>query len=161
MRRPNPAIWLLLLGLCLGALSAQAANIQGPKRSVLDKLKDEDAVRNRTLYRKGRISVAPALSMTLNDAYRRNVLVGFDGIYNISDEIGVGLGGFFGLAYNTSLADQLETKRKDAVEEGAAVAASPARLLEAKRAALAVLREQAPPRARPHTAQAARRVGKE
>ncbi|MGB0647574.1 MAG: outer membrane beta-barrel domain-containing protein [Bradymonadia bacterium] len=119
MRRLNLATGLLLCGLCLGTLTAQAANIQGPKRSVLDKLKDEDAVRNRMLYRKGRISVAPALSMTLNDAYRRNVLIGFDGIYNISDEIGVGLSGFFGLAYNTSLADQLETKRKETVEEGA------------------------------------------
>ena len=118
MRRINLATGLLLCGLCLGTLTAQAANIQGPKRSVLDRLKDEDAVRNRTLFRKGRLSVAPALSMTLNDAYRRNVLVGFDGIYNISDEIGIGLGGFFGLAYNTALADQLESKRKDTVERG-------------------------------------------
>ena len=36
----------------------------------------------------------------------------------LATKLVLGLGGFFGLAYNTSLADQLETKRKDAVEEG-------------------------------------------
>lgn len=119
MRTLNLLVTVLFGGLFLLSLGAHAANIQGPKRSVLDRLKEEDAVRNRQLYRKGRISVAPALAMTLNDAYRRNVLIGFDAIYNVSDEIGVGVNGFFGLAYNTALADQLSDKRSDTVARGA------------------------------------------
>ena len=119
MRALHLIVAVVFGGVLMLSLGAHAANIQGPKRSVLDRLKEEDAVRNRNLYRKGRISVAPALSMTLNDAYRRNALVGVDAIYNFSDEIGVGVNAFFGLAYNTALADQLEEKRSDAVARGA------------------------------------------
>ena len=110
---------LVLLAVLIGApLVSHAANIQGPKRSILDRLKEEDAVRKRTLYRKGRISVAPALALTLNDAYRRNVLLGVDSAYNFSDEFGVGVTAMFGVAYNSALADQLEEKRSDSVARG-------------------------------------------
>lgn len=119
MRALNLIVAVLFGGVFLMSVGAYAANIQGPKRSVLDRLKEEDAVRNRQLYRKGRISVAPALAMTLNDSYRRNVLIGVDAVYNLTDEIGVGVNGFFGLAYNTALADQLSDKRTDAVDRGA------------------------------------------
>ena len=112
------ALLILLTVFCGSISSSLAANIQGPKRSVLDRLEDEDAVRKRRLYRKGRISVAPALGMTLNDAFRRNVLIGVDSAYNFTDELAVGLSGMFGLTYNSSLADQLEEKRSNSVSRG-------------------------------------------
>lgn len=118
MRLRNQSL-LVLFTILIGApLLSHAANIQGPKRSILDRLKEEDAVRKRTLYRKGRVSVAPGLALTLNDAYRRNILLGVDSVYNFSDEFGVGLTAMFGLAYNTALADQLEDKRSNSVNRG-------------------------------------------
>ncbi|MCP5515703.1 MAG: hypothetical protein H7A45_00415, partial [Verrucomicrobiales bacterium] len=59
----------LTLGLALAVLLpavGQAASIQGPRRSALERLEEGDAIRNRLLLRGGRFEVAPSLGFTRN-----------------------------------------------------------------------------------------------
>lgn len=95
-----------------------AANIQGPRRSALQKLQEGDAVRNRLLLRDGRFEIAPTLGFTLNDAYRRNALFGVDLAYNLSDTFAIGGGILMGLSYDSALAERLKSIRGDRVSAG-------------------------------------------
>ena len=79
------AVCCVLLPGAVSLSTAEAANIQGPKRTALEKLKSGDAVRNRFLLRSERFEVAPTLGFTLNDAFRRNTLFGLELDYNWSD----------------------------------------------------------------------------
>lgn len=59
-------------------------------------------------YRKGRFEVAPTASFTLLDEYRRTILVGGKLQYNITDWLGVGVWGAYGLVSSaTNLTDQI------------------------------------------------------
>jgi outer membrane beta-barrel protein len=54
----------------------------------------------------------------MNDAYRRNFMPGLTMAYHFSDSLAIGLSGFFGVPYDTDLADQLQTKRPNRVSQG-------------------------------------------
>jgi outer membrane beta-barrel protein len=112
---------ILLLGLSIGlfvSTVAQAANIQGPRRSALQKLQDGDAVRKRLLLREGRFEVSPSFGFTLNDAYRRNALFGVKLDYHIKDNWAVGTSLLMGVSFDSALAEQLNAKRQSRVNEG-------------------------------------------
>ena len=84
-----------------GKASAQEIELTGP-------LKGAPAVRNMRLYREGRFEIAPTVSFTLLDEYRRTILVGGRLTYNIKDWIGIGVWGAFGaISSNTSLASEI------------------------------------------------------
>ena len=85
-----------------GKASAQEIELTGP-------LKGAPAVRNMRLYREGRFEIAPTVSFTLLDEYRRTILVGGRLTYNIKDWIGIGVWGAFGaVSMNTSLASEID-----------------------------------------------------
>jgi outer membrane beta-barrel protein len=107
-----------LLSLMLTSSFSFAANIQGPRRSALEKLQDGNAVRNRLLLRAGRFEVVPALAFTLNDAYRRNALFGLGLNYNMSDTLALGGTLQLGVAFDTALKERLAAERPDRVAKG-------------------------------------------
>lgn len=110
---------LAALAVALLPTFAPAANIQGPRRTALERLEEGDAIRRRLILRGGRFEAAPALGFTLNDAYRRNVLYGAQLAYHFSDSFAVGITGFGAYAFNSDLADRIESERPERAKEGA------------------------------------------
>jgi outer membrane beta-barrel protein len=85
-----------------GAADAQELQLTGP-------LKGAPAVRHMRLYRQGRFEIAPAVSFTLLDEYRRTILVGARLNYNITDWLAIGIWGAAGVVSTTTdLADKID-----------------------------------------------------
>ena len=96
---------LTAIGAMAFASSAEAQEIQltGP-------LAGAPAVRGLRQYREGRFELAPAVSFTLLDEYRRTIILGGRINYNIKDWIAVGVwGGFGGISTSTDLTDQIDS----------------------------------------------------
>ncbi|MBV9950057.1 MAG: hypothetical protein JOZ69_24665 [Myxococcales bacterium] len=91
---------------------AQAQEIQltGP-------LKGAPAVRHLRLYRGGRFQIAPAVSFTLLDEYRRTIVTGARLEYNLTDWLAVGVwGGYGAVSLTTDLTDRIDqTAPRDAL----------------------------------------------
>ncbi len=99
--------------------SAHAASIQGPRRSALERLEEGDAIRKRLLLRGGRFELTPTVGFTLNDAFQRNLLVGAHLAYHLNDDWALGATVMGGFAFNSSLADRIETERPEKADAGA------------------------------------------
>jgi outer membrane beta-barrel protein len=85
-----------------GAASAQELQLTGP-------LKGAPAVRHLRLYRQGRFEIAPAVSFSLLDEYRRTILAGARLNYNITDWLAIGVWGAAGVAsLSTDLSDKID-----------------------------------------------------
>jgi outer membrane beta-barrel protein len=83
------------------AASAQEIQLTGP-------LKGAPAVRHLRLYRQGRLELAPSVSFTLLDEYRRTILIGGQLNYNILDWLAIGVWGAGGaVSSSTDLADRI------------------------------------------------------
>ena len=92
------AAMLLLAGLA----DAQEIQLTGP-------LKGAPAVRRLRLYRQGRLEIAPSLSFTLLDEYRRTILAGGQLNYNIVDWLAIGVWGAGGaISSTTDLTDRID-----------------------------------------------------
>lgn len=106
---------------CLASIpiAVEAASIQGPKRTALERLEDGDAIRRRMLLRGGRFEIAPAVGFTLNDPFRRTVLYGVQINYHISDSFALGGTVFGGYGMSTDLTDRIESERPDRAKSGA------------------------------------------
>ncbi len=103
MTRRFLSVLLALTGL-LAASTAAAQEIQltGP-------LAGAPPVRKMRLYREGRFEIAPTVSFSLLDEYRRTILVGGRLQYNIKEWISLGVWGGFGVAsLATDLTDQID-----------------------------------------------------
>jgi outer membrane beta-barrel protein len=90
-------------GIALAGNGAQAQEIQltGP-------LAGAPAVRHLREYRAGRFEIAPAISFTLLDQYRRTIIAGARLNYNFTDWIAFGVWGGYGvLSMNTNLASEI------------------------------------------------------
>jgi hypothetical protein len=88
--------------LLVGAAEAQEIQLTGP-------LKGAPAVRRLRLYRQGRAEIAPSVSFTLLDEYRRTILVGGQLNYNILDWLGIGVWGAAGaISSTTDLTDRID-----------------------------------------------------
>ncbi len=86
----------------VGAAEAQELPLTGP-------LKGAPAVRQLRLYREGRFEIAPSVSFTLLDEYRRTILAGAQLNYNIRDWLAVGVWGAAGVVSTTTdLADKID-----------------------------------------------------
>jgi opacity protein-like surface antigen len=85
-----------------GAAHAQEIQLTGP-------LKGAPAVRHLRLYRQGRLELAPSISFTLLDEYRRTILVGGQLNYNLLDWLSIGVWGAAGvISTTTDLADKID-----------------------------------------------------
>lgn len=81
---------------------AQEIQLTGP-------LKGAPAVRHLRLYRQGRFKLAPTVSFTLLDEYRRTMLAGARLNYNIVDWLGIGVWGAAGvISTTTDLTDRID-----------------------------------------------------
>lgn len=83
--------------------NAQELQVTGP-------LKGAPAVRGLRLYREGRFEIAPTISFTLLDEYRRTILAGARLNYNFTDWLAVGVWGAYGVvSTTTNLSDQIDS----------------------------------------------------
>lgn len=104
--------------LCLPAL-ASGAGLLGPKQTALEKLEEGNAIERRLLLRGGRFEMTPGIGFTLNDAFQRTALVGAQLHYHISDSVALGVAGYYGISFNTDLADRIEASRPERAKAGA------------------------------------------
>lgn len=100
---------LFAISSLVGAL-AVAPRAEAQEIQLTGPLKGAPAVRQMRLYREGRFELAPSMSFSLLDEYRRTILAGARLTYNIKDWIGVGLWGAFGvISTSTDLTDQIDS----------------------------------------------------
>ena len=116
--RRSALLIALCLGVCLPAVSF-GAGLLGPKKTALEKLEDGDAIQNRLLLRGGRFEASPGIGFTLNDAFQRTALLGLQLHYHISDSFAIGVSGYYGVSFNTDLADRIESSRPERAKAGA------------------------------------------
>ncbi len=96
------------LGLTAFEKSAEAQEIQ-----ITGPLAGAPAVRKLRLHRDGRFEIAPSISFTLLDEYRRTLIPGLRLQYHFTDWFGLGVWGGYGIQYNTGLSEELQTKAVD------------------------------------------------
>lgn len=98
--------WAVCAAVILGILVADVQEVQAQRRASLE---EGPIVRRQLLYRSSRFELQPRIGATLNDSYLRNVLVGVDANYYLTNQFGLGVGGYFSaVKLNTDLLDQLE-----------------------------------------------------
>ena len=95
----------LASGLAVTTVSSQASaqeiQLTGP-------LAGQPPIRKQRLYREGRFEIAPTWSFSLLDEYRRTMVLGARLQYNVTEWLGLGAWGGYGLvSYGTNLADQV------------------------------------------------------
>jgi hypothetical protein len=109
----------LTAGLALLAFSerseAQELYLTGP-------LAGAPAVRKLRLYRRTRFEIAPAVSFTLLDEYRRTILLGARLQFNFTDWLAIGGWGAYGKAIrlNTALTDNIQEVNEQRIADVAA-----------------------------------------
>jgi hypothetical protein len=95
---------LPVLGMLAAAPRAQADEI-----TLTGPLKGATAVKHLRLYREGRLTLAPMMSFSLLDEYRRSIMPGARATYNFKDWIGLTIWGSFGaISTTTNLTDQID-----------------------------------------------------
>jgi hypothetical protein len=111
MRRFVKAVGAVLAGVT--ALVALGTEANAQEIQLTGPLAGAPAVRKLRLHRAGRFEVAASSSFTLLDQYQRTAMPGGTLTYHITDWIGIGVFGGYGLQYNTGLADELQDKAID------------------------------------------------
>jgi hypothetical protein len=93
----------------VGALLSSGAARAQEEIEITGPLKGQPAVRNMRLYRQGRFTLAPSISFSLLDQYRRTIFAGGSLAYNITDWLAIGVWGAAGAIYSdTDLATQID-----------------------------------------------------
>lgn len=112
------AACLATLGVATPA-AAQEIQLTGP-------LAGAPAVRHERLYREGRFEIAPTVSFTLLDEYKRAILFGGRLQYNITDWLGFGVWGAYGAVQTTTnLTDQIGATAKAEPQTAVNIPANP------------------------------------
>ncbi|MBI4701508.1 MAG: hypothetical protein HY744_10170 [Deltaproteobacteria bacterium] len=111
MRQVGKAAAVLLALLAVSSLAPPSAQAQ--ELQITGPLAGAPAVRRLRLRRDSRFDVAPAVSFTLLDEYRRTIMPGLRATYHFTDWLGAGLFGGYGFQYNASLTDELQAKAID------------------------------------------------
>jgi hypothetical protein len=101
--------------------SALALSLAGPAKAqeiqLTGPLAGAPAVRHERLYRQGRFEIAPAVSFTLLDEYRRTIFVGGRLQYNITDWFGFGVWGAYGVGQlDTNLTSEIDATAPRTIE---------------------------------------------
>jgi outer membrane beta-barrel protein len=100
----------VLASVAAATMLASTQEAQAQEVQLTGPLKGAPAVRNMRLYREGRFEIAPAVSFTLLDEYRRTIVAGARINYNIKDWLAIGIWGGAGVAsLTTDLADKIDT----------------------------------------------------
>jgi hypothetical protein len=105
-----------LVGLLLASafLVATPDDAQAQQIQLTGPLAGQPAVRKLRMYREGRLELAPSLSFSLLDQYRRQIFLGVRANYGILDWLSVGVWGgisssFVGIDLDTSLTKDIQT----------------------------------------------------
>jgi opacity protein-like surface antigen len=99
----------VLAALAVGAAMSAAPAADAQELQLTGPLKGAPAVRHLRLYRQGRFEIAPSVSFSLLDEYRRTILVGARLNYNITDWLAIGVWGAGGVVSSTTyLTDQID-----------------------------------------------------
>jgi hypothetical protein len=108
-RRFVGGVVALVATAATAAVLTSAQTSQAQEVQLTGPLKGAPAVRNMRLYREGRFEVAPAVSFTLLDEYRRTIVAGARINYNLKDWIAIGIWGGAGVAsLTTDLSDKID-----------------------------------------------------
>ena len=92
-----------------GTLTAVAGSAQAQEIQLTGPLAGASPAKHLRLYREGRFEIAPTVSFTLLDEYRRTIFLGGRLQYNIKDWIGIGVWGAYGAgSITTDLTDQID-----------------------------------------------------
>ncbi len=99
----------LALAAAFGTMAATESTASAQEIQLTGPLAGAPAVRKLRLYREGRFEVAPTVSFTLLDEYRRTIVTGGRLQYNITDWLGLGVwGGYGAVSITTDLTDQVD-----------------------------------------------------
>lgn len=99
----------VLAALAVGAALSAASAADAQELQLTGPLKGAPAVRHLRLYRQGRFEIAPSVSFSLLDEYRRTILVGARVNYNITDWLAIGVWGAAGVVSSTTdLTDKID-----------------------------------------------------
>jgi opacity protein-like surface antigen len=99
----------VLAALAVSAALSAAGTSEAQELQLTGPLKGAPAVRHLKLYRQGRFEIAPAVSFSLLDEYRRTILVGARINYNITDWLAIGVWGAAGVVSTaTDLTDKID-----------------------------------------------------
>lgn len=107
----------LKTGLLAGSIFLSTVSVQALTAShaiaqeiqVTGPLANAPAVEHLRRYRDSRFEIAPTVSFTLLDEYRRTIMFGARLQYNVTDWLGLGVwGGFGGVSTTTNLTDQID-----------------------------------------------------
>lgn len=94
MKQPGAALLIAVIG-ALTAL-APTGEVYAQDEAVSD---SGPIVRRKLLYRSTRVEVTPMAMMTLNDAFRRNIIGGAQIAYHLTNEFGIGISGGYGILH--------------------------------------------------------------
>src|ERR1700733_15171063 len=89
-------------GLVVAMGLASAGNAAAQEILITGPLAGAPAVRKERLYRQGALEIAPTMSFTLLDEYRRTIFVGGRLQYNITEWLSIGVWGAYGLIQSTT-----------------------------------------------------------
>ena len=112
-------IVLLALNLTFGlggALSDARAEV---KDGVMKRLEGSDPVRRRQMMRKGRAELGFSFGSSTGEIYQTSVTSGLQANYYMRDSFGVGASVFYGLNFDSSLAEKVKAERPDRIPEEA------------------------------------------
>jgi outer membrane beta-barrel protein len=99
----------ILATLCAVGILASSGPAVAQEIQLTGPLKGAPAVRHLRLYRQGRLELAPSVSFTLLDEYRRTILIGGQLNYNLLDWLAIGVWGAAGaISTTTDLADRID-----------------------------------------------------
>lgn len=109
MRRFVKGFRSLLLGVAaFAAVEAATVDASAQEIQLTGPLAGAPPVRKLRLRRKARFEVAPGVSFTLLDQYNRTIMPGATLTYNITDWLGVGVWGGYGIQITTGLSEELQ-----------------------------------------------------
>lgn len=109
-KRSSVFAWLAGAAVFAGTLLAGSGEASAQEIQLTGPLAGAPPARHLRLYRQGRFEIAPTVSFTLLDEYRRTIFTGGRLQYNIRDWIGIGVWGAYGAA---SLATDLTGQIND------------------------------------------------
>jgi outer membrane beta-barrel protein len=103
--------------IAAGAVMLAPRGAQAQEIQLTGPLKGAPAARHMRLYREGRFEIAPSVSFTLLDEYRRTILAGARLNYNLTDWVALGVWGAAGAVSSpTDLTDRIDaTAPRDAL----------------------------------------------
>jgi outer membrane beta-barrel protein len=103
-------VWFSILVGFVGLLSTSEVRAQNDEPEEAE-FTEGATVRHKLLYRSTRFEVSPLFGMTLGDAYLHNGIAGLNLAYYLTNEIGIGISGGYGVLHpRTNLASNMEAR---------------------------------------------------